>query len=200
VVRDAEEQRLNQGVPARLQPPSVTRSFFREKLPDSFLDAVNLVIRYVVPPAFSIESAWRSSAVAERRGGPFPHNKTSFDVAPEVALRGNDYVPPESVTPFSIVVGHGGVSWAEPRFPYHTCRRGREAVVAEFGREVRLFVCPEFPERRDRGAAVRPALRADFGYLAADLNNAAFGGPRFSLWVQRFTWWAQQDSNLRPAD
>ena len=41
-------------------------------------DAVNLVIRYLVPPAFSIESASRSSAMAERRGGPFPHNKTSF--------------------------------------------------------------------------------------------------------------------------
>ena len=41
--------------------------------------------------------------------------------------------------------------------------------MAEFGREVRLFVCRNFPERRDRGAAVRAALRADFGYLAADL-------------------------------
>jgi hypothetical protein len=85
--------------------------------------------------------------------------------------RGETITYPRSVTPFSIVVGHGGVSWAEPRFIYHAWRGGREAVVAEFGREVRLFVCRNFPERRDRGAAVRAALRADFGYLAADLNT-----------------------------
>jgi hypothetical protein len=55
-------------------------------------DAVNLVIRQLVPQAFSIEGASRSSAVAGRRGDSFPHNETSFDVAPEVARRGNDYV------------------------------------------------------------------------------------------------------------
>ncbi|HZC94964.1 MAG TPA: hypothetical protein VE267_02335, partial [Bradyrhizobium sp.] len=59
-------------------------------------DAINLVIRHLVPPALSIEGASRSSAAAERRGGPFPHNKTSFDVAPEIAPRGNDYLPPEA--------------------------------------------------------------------------------------------------------
>jgi hypothetical protein len=52
-------------------------------------DAVNLVIRHLVPPAFSIEGASRSSAAAERRRGIFPHNKTLFDVAPEIAPRGN---------------------------------------------------------------------------------------------------------------
>jgi hypothetical protein len=72
-------------------------------------DAVNLVTRHLVPPAFSIEGASRSSAAAERRRGIFPHNKTSFDVAPEIAPRGNDYLPPKRY-PFSIVVGHGGVS------------------------------------------------------------------------------------------
>jgi hypothetical protein len=61
-------------------------------------DAINLVIRHLVPPAFSIEGASRSSAVAGRRGGPFPHNETSFDVAP----KGNDYVPPEALPLFRL--------------------------------------------------------------------------------------------------
>jgi hypothetical protein len=63
-------------------------------------DAVNLVTRHLVPPAFSIEGASRSSAAAERRRGIFPHNKTSFDVAPEIAPRGNDYLPPEALPLF----------------------------------------------------------------------------------------------------
>ena len=70
-------------------------------------DAVNLVIRHLVPPAFSIEGASRSSTVAGRRGDSFPHNETSFDVAPPKLPGGETITYPRSVTPFSIVVGYG---------------------------------------------------------------------------------------------
>ena len=106
---------------------------------------------------------------------------------PRSCPEGKRLTYPRSVTPFSIVVGYGGVSWAEPRFTYHTWRGGREAVVAEFGREVRLFVCPEFPRAAGPGCGwsdrrVAEAVDVDPELLAHLCAHSLSDGARRS-WV-----------------